>query len=482
LGFGNFLKNGISKGGNMSKKRIICLILGIVAAAAISLTPAPEGLTVEAMRGIGILICGIFWMSGGVFPEYAVMIAMLAFWVITKVLPFSTAFAAYSGTSFWLLTGAMVIGIAGSKSGLLLRIALLVLKIFPANYSGQVLAFLTSGLVISPLVPSTAAKAAIMGPIAKQISDAMGYEDKSKGAAGLFGAYFTGYTCFGPIFMSGSFIAYSMLGALPEEYVGSVSWMQWLYYALPWSIVVIVLSYVALLVFFSPPNDIKIDTENLRKMKAELGAMKREEKITLGVLLGCLLLWIMERSLGISSAAVAVVGMTVLIATKVIGIEDFNKRVSWNLVFFIGAVMNIGTMITALNIDDFLGERLGPIMLPLVSQPLLFVLAFVIIIVLARFVIASTLTSTVLFTVIAVSFTLAAGIHPWCVGFIAYVSVHVWFVKYQMPLFLTATAVAGNGEMITQKQAAMQSLIYIVISTLGLLLCIPWWKFLGLMA
>ena len=227
----------------MSKKRIVCLALGVIAAIAFFLIPPPAGLTAEAMQGIGILLCGIIWMVGAVFPDFAVMIAMLAAWVVLKILPFATAFSAFSGTSFWLLLGAMVIGVAGSKSGLLMRIALAVLRVFPANFQGQVLALLTSGLIISPLVPSTAAKAAIMGPIAKQISDTMGYENQSRGSAGLFYAYFTGFTCFGPIFLSGSFIAYSMLGAMPEGFEG-VTWIQWAYYALPWSIVMIVLSYL----------------------------------------------------------------------------------------------------------------------------------------------------------------------------------------------------------------------------------------------
>ncbi len=464
----------------MNKKKSICLILGLAAAVAFFLLPVPEGLSAGAMRGLGILICGIIWMVGAVFPDFAVMIAMLSVWTISGVLPFETSFSAFSGTSFWLLLGAMVIGVAGSKSGLLLRLALTVLKIFPANFQGQVLALLTSGLIISPLVPSTAAKAAIMGPIAKQISDTMGYENQSRGSAGLFYAYFTGYTCFGPIFMSGSFIAYSMLGALPEGFEG-VTWLQWLYYALPWSIAMIVLSYLAIVFFFKPKNGAKFDKETIVNMSKELGPVKRDEKITMAVMVGCLVLWMLERTLGISSAAVAVLAMTVLVAAKVLDKTDFDKKVNWNLVFFIGAVISIGSMIKYLEIDTYIGEKLTPVMEPLVSQPIVFIIVFVAIVVLARFVIASTLTSTVLFTVALVPFGTAVGISPWVIGFIAYVSVHVWFMRYQMPLYLTANATAGNGDMLNQRQAALQSTIYIVISTIGLLICLPWWKILGLM-
>lgn len=464
----------------MNKKRIICFILGLLAAVVCFLIAPPDGLTVEAMKGIGILVCGIIWMVGAVFPDFAVMLAMLSFWVVFKVLPFDTAFSAFSGTSFWLLLGAMVIGVAGSKSGLLLRIALAVLKIFPANFQGQVLALLTSGLIISPLVPSTAAKAAIMGPIAKQISDTMGYENKSRGSAGLFYAYFTGFTCFGPIFLSGSFIAYSMLGSMPEGFEG-VTWLQWVYYALPWSIVMIVLSYFAIVFFFKPKEGVEFDKKTIKEMSEKLGPVKRDEWITMTVMVGSLILWMLERVIGVSSAAVAVVAMTVLVAAKVLDKTDFDKKVNWNLVFFIGAVISIGSMIKALGIDVYIGNVLTPVMVPLVGKPVIFILAYVAVVVLARFVIASTLTSTVLFTVALIPFGTAVGINPWVIGFIAYVSVHVWFMRYQMPLYLTANATAGNGEMLTQKQAALQSTIYIVISTIGLLVALPWWKFLGMM-
>ncbi len=464
----------------MSKKRIVCLALGVIAAIAFFLIPPPAGLTAEAMQGIGILLCGIIWMVGAVFPDFAVMIAMLAAWVVLKILPFATAFSAFSGTSFWLLLGAMVIGVAGSKSGLLMRIALAVLRVFPANFQGQVLALLTSGLIISPLVPSTAAKAAIMGPIAKQISDTMGYENQSRGSAGLFYAYFTGFTCFGPIFLSGSFIAYSMLGAMPEGFEG-VTWIQWAYYALPWSIVMIVLSYIAIVLLFKPKGGAQFDKATIADMSKALGPIKRDEWITLAVMGGCLVLWMLERTIDVSSAAVAVLAMTILVASKVLDKADFDKKVNWNLVFFIGAVISIGSMIKYLGIDVFIGDTLTPLMAPLVSRPIVFVLGFVAVVLLARFVIASTLTSTVLFTVALVPFGLSVGISPWVIGFIAYVSVHVWFLRYQMPLYLTANATAGNGEMLSQRQAALQSTSYIVISTIGLLVSLPWWKFLGLM-
>ena len=130
-------------------------------------------------------------------------------------------------------------------------------------------------------------------------------------------------------------------------------------------------------------------------MSKALGPIKRDEWITLAVMGGCLVLWMLERTIDVSSAAVAVLAMTILVASKVLDKAVFDKKVNWNLVFFIGAVISIGSMIKYLGIDVFIGDTLTPLMAPLVSRPIVFVLGFVAVVLLARFVIASTLTSTV---------------------------------------------------------------------------------------
>lgn len=464
----------------MNTKRLIVFILGLLIGIIIMfMIPVPSGLTRDAMIGGGIFICCIVWLSGEVFPNYVTMLVMISAWIISGVMPFNAAFSSFAGTSFWLLVGAMAIGAAATKSGLLLRFALLVLRLFPSNFSGQVRAFLLSGLIISPLVPSTGTKAAIMGPIAKKISDTMGYESCSKGSAGLFGAFFTGYANFGSIFLSSTFIAYSMVGTLPAEYIKDVTWFSWLYNVLPWGIVMVVLSYAALIFFYKPKDDKKMDPEKLNKMVEELGPMKIEEKIVTGVLAGCLLLWVLERQIGINSAVVSVIGMCILAAAGILNNKDFDTKMGWSTIIFIGGAMSMGTMLSHLGINNFIGNQIGPILSPVVSKPVFFILTLVLTVVLARF-FTGTLSTTILFTAIVAPIGIAAGIHPWVIGFIAYVSTQVWFVTYNMPLFLIADASSG-GEMISKKQAAFQSLINLTITVIGLLISIPWWQYLGLM-
>ena len=91
------------------------------------------------------------------------------------------------------MVGAFGLGSIAGKTGLLRRISLWVLSLFPPTFNGQVLGLLASGTVIGPLVPSMNAKAALSSPISLAISDSLGVERKSPAASGLLGACYGGF-------------------------------------------------------------------------------------------------------------------------------------------------------------------------------------------------------------------------------------------------------------------------------------------------
>ncbi len=74
----------------------------------------------------------------------------------------------------------MGIGAAVTKSGLLARVALWIMRVCPPTFNGQVLALLGSGVIIGPFIPSTIAKVSIVGAMATDIGEKLGFEDRSK--------------------------------------------------------------------------------------------------------------------------------------------------------------------------------------------------------------------------------------------------------------------------------------------------------------
>ncbi len=463
-----------------NQKKIVFEIISIVIGVFIAFSTPPAGLTVQSMWVFGILIWAIInWILQPI-PDYVVSVLMCVIWAGSKAVPFKTAFGSFSDTTWWMLIGAIGIGIGVSKSGLLKRVSLMAIRLFPPSYKGQVMALIGAGTLAAPLIPSTTAKCAITAPFAMGIGEELGFEKRSQGMTGLFSAMYTGFSLNGTIFISASFLGYVILGLLPKETQAQFSWSYWFLCMIPWGIVLLIGSYFAITMLYKPENEKKLSHDYVKKQIADLGPMNRNEKITLAVLVVALGLWMTERTIGIPAVITALGGMWILMALNVFGKEDFHNRMIWSLMFFIGGVLNLVNVLPAVGIDKWIGTTFGPYLTQFVGNPYLFIAATAIMIYLMRAVIVSLTAGMTIVTVMLLPFASTAGMNPWVIGMVSYVSVMVWYLPYQNANFLSAFAAAGGEDRVAYSQTIKASLAYMVISLVGLLISIPYWKFLGL--
>ncbi len=468
-----------AKNSRQTFQRITGGLLGIIIGVIIARYSPPNALTVQAMNGLGIFACAVVWWIVDVLPDYVTGLLMCNAWVIFEVVPFSQAFAAFSGDTFWLLVGALGIGLAVTKSGLLNRTSLFLMSKFPPTFKGQTLALLFAGNVIAPLIPSTTAKVAIVAPFAQAISDHLGFARKSRGAGGLFAAMYMGFAATGPVFLSASFLGYTLKGSLPLAYQSQFTWMNWFAAASIYGIVLFIGSYFAIQFLYQPKEESQMENGYIKKELAKLGPIKRNEKIVIVVLVVSLLMWMTERTHGITAALVALAALCILLAFEVFDRTDFRSGIGWDSVIFIGTILNLSTVLPALQIDKWMATMLGPSITPLLSNIYLFIIAAALMIYLLRFVILSMTAVVTIFTVLMAPFALKAGINPWVTGFIVYASVQVFNVPYQNAMYLTGFYATG-GEMVSHPQMVKMSIAYMLISCVGLLACVPIWRIMHL--
>ena len=159
-------------------KYIINLVIAAVILLAIVYMPFDIGLEKEAVNYLAILAAMVFMLISGVFDEHVVILATLAMCVLLKVASFSTIFSAYSGTTMWMVLSILPITVVIQKSGLMNRIALLLLKLFPASYKWQLFSLALSSMVVSPLIPSTTAKSSLLASLTASVAEKMKLEKK----------------------------------------------------------------------------------------------------------------------------------------------------------------------------------------------------------------------------------------------------------------------------------------------------------------
>ena len=462
----------------MTKKKILGGFIGLAVLIAMALIPLdPAVWNPKALTGIGCLFCAIIWIAFGFMPDYVAAISMSVLFAATGSAKLGTAFAAFSGSTVWIMIGALSLGTAAGQSGFLKRCALLMMKVLPATFSGQCMAFIISGTIMSPLVPSTAAKSTIVAPMAQSTSRALGIEDHSKPAAGMFMAFYTGYILTAACYLSGSFVSYSLVGLF--EKTNPMTWTNWFVWSLPFLIVMLVLMSIIILWYYKPAEKISVTKEFIQSQLDEMGAWSWQEKLTGGTLVVCLILWIFERSINIQASLVACAGAMVILTADVLNRKDFRAKVPWDSILMIGCFVSVSSVFTGLGIDKTVSALFGEQMAFMMSNPYVLVICLCAVTFVLRFIFVSLTACATLTTVMLMPFCDMYGIHPWILAFVAYIATNIWFLIYQTaPMIMSLAAI--DSQLVKHSETVPGSFQYMIVCVVGLLVSVPFWKLLGL--
>lgn len=462
--------------------KLIFAVLAIVVGVAVAhLTPPPE-LSVEAMRYLGVFATFIILMFLRIMPETTWALLMLCSFVLVGAISFKESFASFGSSVIWIMVCASGVGYAASKTGLLRRIAFHVLKLFPQNYSGQVMALMAAGTVIEPLVPSIVGKVVIMAPLSVAVTKDLGFKKSSKGAAGLFNAMWISAGVIGHAFMNGSAISFAILSLLGER-AGEFSWGKWLLCTCVWMVGVLVFSYIGIMLLYRPKGEDakKYGSDFAKNMLKEMGAMSREEKVAAFIICFMLLGFVTSSLHNIDVAVIAGVSLCAAMLLGLFSTKELRSGIPWESIILNASVITLASALTSLNIDAWLSRVLEPVMAPLTQNVYVFILALCIITyVLRTFIMSPVSTMTICYFIFASS-AAAAGIHPWVLMFVVASAGSLWTLPFQHNVYVACLG-ATNGETVEYWDVYKMSLVYMLICLVAMELSVPLWGALGLIA
>lgn len=457
------------------KKRIfmfLSVIVGFLCTVALK-----NQLSSDAGIALGVLAGSIVLWISGTLPDYVTALLMAVCFILFSDVPSEIVLGAFSKPSLWLLLTAFGLSLCMSKCGLLNRIAGYLLRLFPNSFMGRVLGLTAAGLVSAPFVPSMSAKAAVFSPLAMKISDAAGYKRKSKEASGLFLAMLIAIRSPGPLFISASVNGYTLSGLLPQPFKDQFTMSRWFTSALPWYIIVLILSIFTLWILYRPKSS---DTEEKGNVESPILPMSRKEKKMVFIISATMLLWMTESIHGIPAYIVSLTALCACLGCGIISSKEFCSEMNWTAVLFIGVVLEIASVFKYLGINQWFIDRFSSVFAFFADKPYLFIFAVALSTILLRFVIVSEVALINIYMVFLIPFSMEIGINPWVVGFALYAVVCPWFFLYQSPVYMAAYY-ACNGEMIKPSQASLGSALYMLICILSLLLCVKYWDWIGIL-
>ena len=430
-----------------------------------------------AMRILGITFLAIFWWVGNVMPDWLTTIAMLLLWILIGGVPFNTAFSAFSGTSVWIIMGALCFAAAIGKTGFFNRISWFLLKIFPPTFTGQVVALLVVGTICSPLIPSSTAKAVLGVTIATGLANAMGYSPESPGRYGLFAAAWIGFANTTPAFVSASIFGYTLIGALPE---GSdpVTWGSWFIAMIPWLTVLLIGSFIAIKLLYKPDTSAAMSKEYAHEQYKKLGKLAGKELQSALILTGAVVLWILESKIGINAAVTAMLATFLCFALGILDYKQIATAPSWGMIIFLGGVLSLGNIFSKFGINTWLQTLLSPLFTNL-NNPYLVAVVIIGVVILIRFVLISQSATIIIMMTVLCPLAGNIGLSPFVIGLLVYTAELCWFVPYQNAVF--AASIPCTEGKISARGTVAACIAYELISMIGCLISIPYWTMLGYM-
>ncbi|ERI11326.1 SLC13 family permease [Aneurinibacillus aneurinilyticus] len=456
---------------------IIAILLIIISISYFHYAPPFAGLSREGMDFIGIGIAAVVLWIVNLIPDYIVALFMAMFWVIGGLVKPEVALSGYATPTWLYMLFILAIGAAISKSGILYRLSLHALKRFPSHYRGQLWGIVVGGAVLNPLIPSSTAKTALGVPIAQTLSESMGFSARSKGAAGLGLAAMVFYGFTAPFVLTGSYTNIMAYGLIPGT--KQLSWIQWFLYALPAFLVFAVGMLTFLLVLFRNTGSNKIVSQEVLDGQLQiLGKLTKEERITMLTVLSCITLLILQPFHGIDSTWVMLFGFAALVLSNVLDAKTLKSGIDWPFLLFIGIAFSFAEAAKQLGIIEAMSSFLGDFMMPFMSSSTYFLLAVIFLSFMVTLIVRD--DPAVILLVISMSpLAEKAGIHPWVLVFIILLSTDPFFFPYQSPTYLTAYY-SVEGKSFSHRQGQLVALGYALAVILIVLLCVPYWEWLGL--
>ena len=313
--------------------------MAILLFIVVMLIPTP-GLSFAGHASLALLIFAIIMWVTETLHLAVTSLLLLFVQPIIGVTDFTSAVVGFANPIIFLMIGGFIIAEAIRKSGLAQRLTYTLLNKLGTTPDRSIFVVVFSTGILSAFIENVVAYAMLL-PIIKEIIPLMGVNDPEKGGSNFAKAMVLGGS-FGSL--AGGFG--TEIGTAPNLMAAAythIPFVNWMIFGFPLAIVLLIIIWKWVGIVFKPEiKGIIGGMETVTAKKAALGPISRMEKLTLGILLFTILLWVTTSYTGLDSFSVALIGAVLLFAFRVIDWQDAQNGVDWGLIIFFGGALSLG--------------------------------------------------------------------------------------------------------------------------------------------
>jgi len=464
------------------KWHTIGLLLAVCFGFVIWNVPVAAPLDQNGMHFLAVLTVAVVLWVFEVFDEVVVALLLLLSWLVLAIVPPPVALGGFGKNSWIFIVGALGIGAAVNKSGLLYRLGIALLRKFPPQrYKTLTFVLLGSGLITTPFLPGLVrARATLMATLSNAISKTIDLEPRSNGSAGLGLAAYMACGQLSFVFLTGAGYSLVCWNLLPEDAQASFGWFRWTVAALPAGITTFLLLYAGIVFLFPLRQEdlTAIATKSTELQAEQLEPLTRSESLTLSVLLMAIAGWLTKPWHHIDESWIALAALVVFMVSGVLDKKTFRSGIDWGLILFFGIVNSLAAVAMHLGIDRWLVQQMTPVLSYFSFHPMGFLLVIVAIVYLTR-VFLRKMPAAIVLTVVLIPWAPRIGLHPGILLITILIALEFLVLPYQdgpYQIFYSSS----EGKSFSHGQTRKLMVAKFVASFVAVAISVPYWTWLGL--
>jgi CRP-like cAMP-binding protein len=441
--------------------------------------PLPAGLERGGLVALAAIIATVPLLVADVLPDYVVMLFLTLALVLPGIVPATDILGGFATPAWNMVFTLLAVGVAVARSGLMFRLVLLSLQYLPPRFIPQSVVLCLTGVAMTAGLASGSTRIALGVPIARGLTDAMGFAARSPGAAAVGLMTFFNFLEMGELFQTGTFTGLIVHDLLPAAAKSQITWWRWFFIALPPFTVIGVVMYLYLLFRFKPHRTGRVNLEAVQLHQALLGPLTRNE-IWSAVVLVLLIVGFASREYhGIAPAWLGLIAFLFLFTLGALDESAFQGGGTLGLLVYCGVILSLGNVFTTLHIDTWLTTMVQSGMPAMVRNPYGFVLTISIIAFALHFFVPWMTASTII-ALVTMPIADGLGFHPFIPVLVALIAGDHTIVPYVNSGY-AIVYFASEGELFTHDQARWPLVIESILRPVALLLSVPVWQLMGLM-
>lgn len=434
----------------------------------------PAGLYFLAI-GSAAIVMWVFQL----LPEFVPALFALLAVILLGVSPPAVAMSGFASKGFVIALSIFGLSVVIRSSGLSYRILLWLLKVGPASKVWYNISLFITGLALTPVIPSTNGRVAIIAPLLKDLLQSIengSVQEKKRIAVTAL----AGVSMLSAVFLSSKSINFVVFGFLPTQEQARFQWLYWAYAGSVVGLAMLVFFIVIAVLFYRNREKVQISKSIIDIQLKVLGPLSRGEW---AALFGLILLGVSVVTTAIHHIEVPWVAMAILFWLLMFGFLDrneFRERIDWTFLVFLGALIGMVAVMRDVGMDEWLASQLGGLGRHMSDNFTLFVALLALTIFLIRQALPINATVVVLAAVL-MPYASAVGVNPWLIGFLILFFSESFLFPYQASYYLLFTSSTQLATPASDSRVVWVNLSIFLAKLASVYVSMPFWRQLGIL-